>query len=221
MGLGLDNKLQKMGENLSPRLLALFLLKNANLTDTEFQIVTANLDFSSEGKADSLYEDTKDSLNKHQNCRVINSKPGGADNAFLINLKSLDSLSEEDQNELVLWAKRKLKTGNSEGNSDDPPPKRWRKCHLCLCNCFPKWKKCDCPCSQHPHWKCPQKQKKEGGEREKPDSTHFCSTIGKGVKQTLVVNDQKAENTRNSQDCLLYTSPSPRDGLLSRMPSSA
>ena len=24
-----------------------------------------------------------------------------------------------------------------------------------------------------------------------------------------------------SQDCLLYTSPSPRDGLLSRMPSSA
>ena len=25
----------------------------------------------------------------------------------------------------------------------------------------------------------------------------------------------------NLQDCLLYTSPSPRDGLLSRMPSSA
>ena len=26
---------------------------------------------------------------------------------------------------------------------------------------------------------------------------------------------------RNYMDCLLYTSPSPRDGLLSRMPSSA
>ena len=25
----------------------------------------------------------------------------------------------------------------------------------------------------------------------------------------------------NKRDCLLYTSPSPRDGLLSRMPSSA
>ena len=25
----------------------------------------------------------------------------------------------------------------------------------------------------------------------------------------------------NGEDCLLYTSPSPRDGLLSRMPSSA
>ena len=26
---------------------------------------------------------------------------------------------------------------------------------------------------------------------------------------------------KNIKDCLLYTSPSPRDGLLSRMPSSA
>ena len=29
------------------------------------------------------------------------------------------------------------------------------------------------------------------------------------------------EDRRQSRDCLLYTSPSPRDGLLSRMPSSA
>ena len=35
----------------------------------------------------------------------------------------------------------------------------------------------------------------------------------------------KKEETKNPEprvaDCLLYTSPSPRDGLLSRMPSSA
>ena len=30
-----------------------------------------------------------------------------------------------------------------------------------------------------------------------------------------------AEKWINGVDCLLYTSPSPRDGLLSRMPSSA
>ena len=30
-----------------------------------------------------------------------------------------------------------------------------------------------------------------------------------------------AEDATHSSDCLLYTSPSPRDGLLSRMPSSA
>ena len=29
------------------------------------------------------------------------------------------------------------------------------------------------------------------------------------------------EEQRQAMDCLLYTSPSPRDGLLSRMPSSA
>ena len=37
------------------------------------------------------------------------------------------------------------------------------------------------------------------------------SGIGKGVGQAI----------RGFKDCLLYTSPSPRDGLLSRMPSSA
>ena len=189
------NKLQKMGEKLSSRLLALFLLKNANLTDTEFQIVTANLDFSSESKADSLYEDTKGSLNKHQNCRVINSKPTGAESTFLIDSRSLDSLSEEQQNELVLWLKRKQKP---EGNSDDPPPKRWRKCHHCICKCFPKWKKCNCPCSQHPPWKCPQKKKEEGGENLKPDETHFCSSLG-NAKKTFIVKNKTADNTCNSQ----------------------
>ena len=35
--------------------------------------------------------------------------------------------------------------------------------------------------------------------------------------------DQRSELARieEARDCLLYTSPSPRDGLLSRMPSSA
>ena len=46
------NQLEKLGEKLSSRLLALFLLKHANLTDTEFQIVTANLNFSSEVDAE-------------------------------------------------------------------------------------------------------------------------------------------------------------------------
>ena len=34
-------------------------------------------------------------------------------------------------------------------------------------------------------------------------------------------NIEKAGQGTNLQTCLLYTSPSPRDGLLSRMPSSA
>ena len=36
--------------------------------------------------------------------------------------------------------------------------------------------------------------------------------------KTFIIN---SEMSGGSYDCLLYTSPSPRDGLLSRMPSSA
>ena len=38
---------------------------------------------------------------------------------------------------------------------------------------------------------------------------------------TYKVAKRKARVGRNPRTCLLYTSPSPRDGLLSRMPSSA
>ena len=36
-----------------------------------------------------------------------------------------------------------------------------------------------------------------------------------------IQNFRKSSSTQNQSICLLYTSPSPRDGLLSRMPSSA
>ena len=37
----------------------------------------------------------------------------------------------------------------------------------------------------------------------------------------FIVMDEKGELFYDYNHCLLYTSPSPRDGLLSRMPSSA
>ena len=40
-------------------------------------------------------------------------------------------------------------------------------------------------------------------------------------KGHLATIDDPAALAARYQDCLLYTSPSPRDGLLSRMPSSA
>ena len=40
-----------------------------------------------------------------------------------------------------------------------------------------------------------------------------------GDDEAIRVRDQAA--SRGTNICLLYTSPSPRDGLLSRMPSSA
>ena len=47
--------------------------------------------------------------------------------------------------------------------------------------------------------------------------------IGKkeGVSERLLKVIDKVEKDTYLENCLLYTSPSPRDGLLSRMPSSA
>ena len=40
-------------------------------------------------------------------------------------------------------------------------------------------------------------------------------------KDFVYLADRLVELDRKGANCLLYTSPSPRDGLLSRMPSSA
>ena len=46
--------------------------------------------------------------------------------------------------------------------------------------------------------------------------------IGAAIAQAFVKEGAHVILTDiNFKDCLLYTSPSPRDGLLSRMPSSA
>ncbi len=42
-----------------------------------------------------------------------------------------------------------------------------------------------------------------------------CAGVGPDLEKA------KEQNTEQAYLCLLYTSPSPRDGLLSRMPSSA
>ena len=41
------------------------------------------------------------------------------------------------------------------------------------------------------------------------------------IKDFTLNKKQRKEMGDEFKDCLLYTSPSPRDGLLSRMPSSA
>ena len=50
-----------------------------------------------------------------------------------------------------------------------------------------------------------------------------CRGLGRRANRTdpRQVCEAIEEELRGSGSCLLYTSPSPRDGLLSRMPSSA
>ena len=57
---------------------------------------------------------------------------------------------------------------------------------------------------------------------------HVLQTVDPGGKIASAISNQRvigcvitSSNTVEEPGCLLYTSPSPRDGLLSRMPSSA
>ena len=47
------------------------------------------------------------------------------------------------------------------------------------------------------------------------------SSFENKVASLIKEEADKAKISEKFEDCLLYTSPSPRDGLLSRMPSSA
>ena len=60
-------------------------------------------------------------------------------------------------------------------------------------------------------------------ERTAKDAQRSVSEgMDQAVDQVKDAADTARENSSKMQDiCLLYTSPSPRDGLLSRMPSSA
>ena len=55
-------------------------------------------------------------------------------------------------------------------------------------------------------------------DREPP---FFFSKPSDAVVDSNVAVPYPSQTTNLHYDCLLYTSPSPRDGLLSRMPSSA
>ena len=52
-------------------------------------------------------------------------------------------------------------------------------------------------------------------DEEEDSESSFSSKLG------IEDDEEEAEEEEEEDSCLLYTSPSPRDGLLSRMPSSA
>ena len=61
------------------------------------------------------------------------------------------------------------------------------------------------------------------GHRQGLDGSPVFRTVAvEQQRQSLTITAEDAHaGLRLTSDCLLYTSPSPRDGLLSRMPSSA
>ena len=66
-------------------------------------------------------------------------------------------------------------------------------------------------------------------EMKRIETIHFVGIGGAGMcgiaevllNQGYKITGSDISVSANTKSCLLYTSPSPRDGLLSRMPSSA
>ena len=65
------------------------------------------------------------------------------------------------------------------------------------------------------------KQPWNNPNRRTPDQLQKAKDLEKLQEAALVTHKRKQEEAERLRICLLYTSPSPRDGLLSRMPSSA
>ena len=74
---------------------------------------------------------------------------------------------------------------------------------------------------------------RRGAEKKRPlganrEETHLMGSLGASQLQRIDARIRKTKAKLSDEQldvvakaCLLYTSPSPRDGLLSRMPSSA
>ena len=74
------------------------------------------------------------------------------------------------------------------------------------------------------HYYAPQiSDKNQLFELNDEESYHIVNVMRYKIGSNLKIVDGKGNNytVELYQICLLYTSPSPRDGLLSRMPSSA
>ena len=70
-----------------------------------------------------------------------------------------------------------------------------------------------------------KRKRNSDGSWEEGDPMFFQGTVWNDMAENAAASLQKGMRVvvvgRLNYSCLLYTSPSPRDGLLSRMPSSA
>ena len=213
------SEFKKLGESLSDVFLALFMLSNANLPDTDFQIITANIDFEKARlNAVNVYEDMKAALRKYQYTKTVNQKPL---KTLLTEANIDEEVSEDMVQEFKVYMASKKKHNNDGKNytNDRPFVKR---CWKCRCKC-PKFEPCDCECTKHPHWKCksskPSKRRDEDSEEKdkspkKTKLTAYCSRLEEnlGFHKVLLIEETKSEECYNVEKVNVeLTSQSVRD----------
>ena len=166
-------EVKKMGENLSPTCLAILLLRQAQLTDTDSQIITINLEFDPKAKdSDKNFERTKAAMKKFQHTRLANHQAvaghqhhGGAGGgkptaAYITALEESEEFNKEDLDNIKTYVASLRRdggrVGGQRGRGGGAGQKRFWKCDYCICTIHPKYKPCPCPCSNHTRENCPK-----------------------------------------------------------------
>ena len=181
------SELKKLGESLSDTFLTLFMLSNANLPDTDFQIVTANIEFDKDqSNGTNNYEKMKNILRRHQYSKAANQKTSRALFTESIDTESIPKDMVEEF-KVFIAAKNQGKEQLGETTSSKQFIKR---CWKCRCKC-PKFEPCNCECTKHPHWKCKKSKtsKRKDEEDDKEDGSskkHKLTAYFLNLKKILV-----------------------------------
>ena len=177
------SEVKKMGEKFSETCLSILLLRQANLNDTESQIISINLEFDPKGpNAKQHFELTKAAIKKFQHARQANhqahighsshqpSQPNHL-KTFLTALEQEEQM-DSDQIEAIQTFISQTRTrggGRDKGGKTRPNKgtRKW-KCEYCLCS-HKLWEQCSCPCTTHSRESCPNPDpaKKEAFRKRK------------------------------------------------------
>ena len=185
-------RLSQYGEKTSDRLKGMHLLQSADLPYLQHNLVLSAVNFADKDAKDH-YDKVKESIRKYHASDEINKKTStvllASDKDFKTNL---ENISQEDLEKVLVSKGWKPPPKNQE-------EKRWWKCNICLCKC-PKFQKCDCPCSHHKWYNCPDRKKKDKDEKDdkpKEISTMYCSLLDStSTKKTFVVNLTKVFHSK-------------------------
>ena len=163
------NEVNNLGETFSPTARAVLLLRQAELSETDHQIITVNLNLDPKSeKATEHFDDIKNAMKRFQDTKTANSSCRAASQQssrtylgeFMDSLEKDDTVDDETKHNIQAFIAQQRgsyprggKVARGRGGRALKGDRVW-KCDFCLCN-HKKWESCSCPCTTHSRDKCP------------------------------------------------------------------
>ena len=166
------NEVNNLGETLSPTTRAIFLLRQADLSDTANQIITVNIDLDPKAaNAADHMDEVKAAMRKYQDnlaanksIKPVNQPANTYLGEFMDSLESDDTVDEQTKANIQAYILAQRNAGqkgqgkgfNRGGGGAGRYPRAGRvwKCDFCLCT-HKRYEACSCPCTTHTRDKCP------------------------------------------------------------------